>query len=753
MLNIFTIFLRPRRLLVLFVFLFEFYCFPLFSQIDSLFIKHSITAIRINEKIVLTGKLDDPKWNDARPFNIIYEIKPGDNVKSNYKTTAKILYDDENIYFGFDCRDSLPNQIRANISDRDRIFSDDYVIVVLDTYGDAQKGYEFAINPFGIQGDLMATSNNEDASIDWIWHSAANINEGGWTAEFAIPFKSLSFPEKEEQKWGIGIVRTLPRSSRTQISWMPISRNIPGFLPQLGYLEGLKNIKPGKSIEFLPYVIAERNGKLSDIDNPESGFKFDKLQGRVGFGVKYSPTPSISFDGVINPDFSQIESDADQISVNSTFALYYDEKRPFFLIGRELLGTPMYYSRSINNPLTAIRMSGKANSISYLYMGAYDRNTIFTIPGEEESNTEGTNLKSFANVGRIRYDFGNEKYIGGMLITRNFSSGHNYVAGVDWNYKFWTNWSFSGECFLSNTKELNDTTIINEKRKFSTTNFDAALNGEKYSGEGAHLYLSHSSRSYYLGMEYNSFSPTYQAYNGSFNQTGLKQLYIGNEYIFYPDKFFTDKGFIGLSGNLSYNFYGVKKGQTIEPYFNLSLKAQTSIFISYMIVNDEIFRDKSFKNIKRIHFDISTKPTNEIEFSGCTKIGRFIYRSDNPKAGYGHNINTELTLKPSSQLNLTLSYSRAGLSDINTKELLYDGNIFRLNTIYQFSEKMFLRTILQYNSFSKIFHLYPLFSYKFNAFTTFFAGATGSYHDYEDWDGITNTHQQYFIKFQYLIGV
>lgn len=133
-----------------------------------------------------------------------------------------------------------PRKIRANLSERDKIFSDDYVILIIDTYGDAQKGYEIAVNPLGIQGDLLATFNNEDINFNMIYYTAAEKNDSGWTAEMAIPFSSLSFDDVEEPVWGFNAVRTIPRESRTQNSWVPIDKNIPGFMTQSGILKGLK---------------------------------------------------------------------------------------------------------------------------------------------------------------------------------------------------------------------------------------------------------------------------------------------------------------------------------------------------------------------------------------------------------------------------------------------------------------------------------------------------------------------------------
>jgi hypothetical protein len=713
----------------------------------------SIQLIKINQSIALTGRLDNPMWLQSEPVELNYEVTPGENTPAPQKTLVWSFYDNNFIYFGFQCFDTNPDQIRANISERDKMYQDDWVFVAIDTYGDYQRSYEFCVNPFGIQGDLLATINGEDASVDWIWQAAASKNDHGWTAEMAIPFSSLNFPNNEEQSWRINILRTIPRESRTQISWTRLDRNIPGIMTQAGFLKGLKNIKPGSTVELLPYAIGQKMGSLSDRSNPNSGMKYEPAQGRIGGGIKYSPGPNFALDAVINPDFSQIETDAAQINVNTTFALQYDEKRPFFLIGRELLQTPMYYSRSINDPAGAARIIGKTGSLSYQYMSAYDRNTVFDIPGEEGSNTFGTNLKSLVNIGRLRYDIGDETYIGSMLFAKDLSGGHNYVGGIDWNYKFWSNWYFTGEGFLSQTKELNDTATLNTARVFGHTAYNAAFNGEQYTGTGLHLNLSHSERSYNFGFTFNDFSPTYQAYTGIFSQTGIRQYYMSHEYVFYPQNSFMDQGSVGFGSSLVYDFYGMKKEQVVQPYISLTLKGQTNIFVQHLLVNDENFRGIWFYGIHRAYYSVNSRPLNEVSLSTYGSFGKFIYRTSSPTMGKGHSLGASITLKPTSQLNVSFSYDRARLSSVETGELYYDGNIYRAVAIYQLSSEIFFRTIIQYNTFDAAYQLYPLFSYKLNAFTTFYAGATSDYYNYHGAGGIVNTDQQYFVKVQYLVGI
>ncbi len=715
--------------------------------------KPSLPAVKIDGSITLSGKMDDPLWLQAMPVELNYEIMPGENQPAKQKTMAWVLYNDDYLYFGFRCYDSLPSAIRANLADRDKMFNDDFVVVSIDTYNNYQKGLEFAVNPFGIQGDLlMMGSGNEDSSYDMVWHSAASVDDEGWTAEMAIPFSVFSFNSAEIQDWTITLCRSMPRDSRYLLSWTMNDRNNPSWLGQGGVLKGLEGIKPGKSLSLLPYIMVEQKGERSDVSDPDSPMEQSKINARVGGGITYSPGPNTTINAVINPDFSQIESDAGQISVNSTFALYYPEKRPFFMSGMDLLQTPMYYSRTINNPLFAAKVNGKAGRFSYLALAADDRNTSVTVPGEEQSNTVTTEERSYAGVARIRYDMENENFVGALFLNRNFSEAHNYLGGLDWNLKFWKNWYWSGEVFLSHTREMNNTDLFGNTREFGSTGKDAAFNGEKYYGTGMHLALNRAGRKYGFSLVQNNFSPTYQTYNGMFPEVNGRVTYMNHRYIFHINKKFIQRIRLNSQATLGYNYDGVFKEFVIQPSVYISMIGQTSLFYTYMAVNQERFRDVLFKGVNRSQFMAETTPLKGVTVAFSGSAGKYIRRSEAPELGKGYNLDTELSLEPTSWLKTSFSWSTARLESIASGDEFYNGHIFRNVTTVQFTRKLFIRGIGEYNSFSKSFNIYPLLSYKFNAFTMFCAGMTQDYLQYnqDDINIYKTTGHQYFVKLQYL---
>jgi hypothetical protein len=712
-----------------------------------------IRAAKIEGNLKLTGNLDDPRWNTAQPVLLNYEIQPGENTPAPQKTIARVLYNTDYVYFGFDCKDTDPAAIRAHISDRDKIFDDDFVGIILDTYGDYQRAYEFFVNPFGIQADLLRTGYNEDDSFDAVWETAGARNKDGWTAVMAIPFKSIRFPASQEQKWSLTLGRIYPRASRAFFSWTPNDRNNPCLQCQGGYLTGISGVQSVSSVELLPYVVGQQSGQVADDSDPSSRFENGKPKGRVGGGIRFSPTPDLAFEAVVNPDFSQVESDATQISVNSTFALFYSEKRPFFLVGADMFQnqTGTFYSRTINNPIGGARAIGKSGSLSFSYLAAADRNTPYIVPGEEGSDVVQTDVESFSNVARGRYDFGNETYVGGMVTTRNSARAHNYVGGLDWNYKFMGNNSFRGEVFLSDTKELTDLNLFSDTRQFGSTGRDAAFNGEQYGGSGTYLSLRHDGREYSANLQYQDRSPTFQAQDGFVPSNDNRTAMFNQWYSFYPNSAVVDMWAPEIDAGIHYNYEGVKKEQWVVPNVYAQLKGQININAVYFLVNDELFKGVQFRNINRVSFNLNSRPVSVLSLSGNFAFGRFINRTDAPALGTGHTIYLTALIKPTSQFQIELDFSRARLRSVGTGDLFFDGYIARTVGIYQFTSEFLLRLIGQYDQFNNKIDIYPLFSYKLNPYTIFYAGSTYSLSDYGPPFGTEQTVRQYFLKLQYLI--
>jgi Domain of unknown function (DUF5916)/Carbohydrate family 9 binding domain-like len=714
--------------------------------------KFRVTAVHVSREIELTGKLSDPLWKSAKPVDIDYEIQPGENTPARQKTQVYVLYSAERLYIGFRAFDLAPADIRSHITDRDKMMDDDFVGVILDTYGTMQSGYEFMINTYGVQFDAMRTSNNEDASFDCVWYSAGNVNDSGYTAEMAIPFKSLRFPPDDRQHWMVEFLRNVPRDSRYQMTWTPIDRNNPCILCQGGTIEGIDGIVAANNLELLPYAMAAQTGSMDDTEDPSSPFAAGPVKGRIGLGLKYAPSSNLVIGAVVNPDFSQIESDAAQISVNNTFSIFYPEKRPFFLEGADLFGTlaSAFYSRMLNNPLAATKLTQKSGSFSLAYLTAYDRESPFIIPGEEGSDFEGSSQKSLSNVVRAKYDFGSESFVGGLFTARNFTAAHNYMGGLDWNILFAGNFYFVGQALLSDTRELNDLSIFDDERHYGSTRYTAAFDGEHYGGGGMQVDMKRNARDYSFDLSYSMVSPTFQAQDGFITSTNTRTLSYWHGYWIYPNNSILENASLQTSSGLQFNGDGFLKGKWTMVGLQLQLKGQTYLWVDYFPLNDEIFHSVSFGRIYRTEFTLNSNLSSTLAIYFNGSVGRFIYRDDQPELGRGNNFWVELVVKPSDKFSVDASFARSRLWSIADNRLYYDGYIARGVFAYQFSSEFFVRVISQYDQFAKQIQVDPMISYKLNPFTVFYAGSNHGFTKFSSPYGVERTVQQYFVKIQYL---
>ncbi|MCL5021077.1 MAG: carbohydrate binding family 9 domain-containing protein, partial [Bacteroidetes bacterium] len=706
--------------------------------------KYHIKAVRIERDIALTGKLSDPLWDTAVPVEVNCEIQPGDNVRAPQNAEAYVLYNSSYIYFGFRCHDSEAKSIRSHVTERDKMTDDDFAGVILDTYGNAQSAYEFLSNPFGVQFDAMRTGNNEDPSFDCIWYSAGNITDSGYTLEIAVPFKSLRFASAGPQHWRVEFFRNLPRDTRYQITWTTLDRNNPCLMCQGGTIDGIENVTASDNVDIMPYLVGAQTGTMSDASDPSSNFTAGPATGKAGVGVKYAPSSSFALGAVVNPDFSQIESDATQISVNSTFSIFYAEKRPFFLEGADLFSTlaTAFYSRMINNPLVAAKTTEKTGKFSLAYLVAYDRESPFMIPGEEGSDFIATSLRSVSNVVRTKLDFGSESFIGGMFTSRNFTSAHNYVGGVDWSFLFGGNYYFIGQTLLTDTREINDTSIFSSDRRFGSTGYDAAFNGQAYSGWGMQVDLKRNARDYSFDLSITGATPTFQAQDGFITSNDFRNVSFWHGYEFYFDKSFVENVMIQTNTGVGFNCDRARKGEWGSIQAQAQMKGQTYIWAAYYPLQEEFFHNVQFHHLYRTEVSANTNPLSFIAANIWVQVGRLIYRQDNPELGRGYNLSGELTLKPTNKFTFDVTCACSRLWSFYTSQLFYDGYIARTSVVYQFSPQLFVRLISQYDKFSRAFEVDPMLSYKLNPYTEFYAGSSHNFTDFEQPYGMERTAQQ-----------
>jgi len=713
------------------------------------------------------------------------------------ESRALIAYDESNLYVGLIAYDNH-DEIRASLRERDNIFRDDYFGLMLDTYGDQSWGYEIFVNPFGVQGDLrMLSSGNEEISFDIVFESVGIVTDSGYQVEIVIPFASLRFPNKPVQTWRVNFWRDRQRENRNKYAWAAQDRDEPCFMCQWGYLTGIEDIKPSSNIEILPNILGFQSGSLTDGSDPGSGFDNSDPDAELSLNVRYGITSNSSAEITFNPDFSQVESDAGQIDVNTTFGLFFPERRPFFQEGSNLFNTWInaIHTRSINDPEVAGKFTGQFGHTSMAYLLARDENSTLLLPFSERSI--GTQVeKSTVNVFRIRHTLGNDSHLGALVTDRRLSkfsvdgndgsTGSGSAYGIDGTIRFLKNYRIEFQALGSHTEEpdapdLIDTTVENGmgQQFFDKGRHTVALDGESFSGHAIYAGFERSARMWNLDLEYWEYSPTFRTDNGFTTQNDYRLVSLWTGVVFRPNRewLVNWEPSIELGRKWDHSRYidldpttfnGGTKDEWIRPHLWFRLKGQTDVNITH-INSRERFGDRLHEGISRLSMRVDSRFSEMLSGGVSYTFGRTIWRSrTDPTLGKMNDVYTYVNIKPTERLFIqpSLNFSRLehrdGYLEANPDEekVIFSGYIFRSRLTYQFTREWYLRLIVQYNDFSERLDLEPLLTYKINPFTVFYVGVNSryKYFDVDSNSSLTNSEwelssRQFFAKLQYLFRV
>ena len=730
---------------------------PVLGAAEPGFLPNTLPELDVSRSrgaIVIDGEIDDAGWRGAARAVNFAETSPGDLVAPPFQTEVLVTYDDDNLYLAFLAADEPPD-VRATMCDRDAIFQDDYVGLILDTYGDQAWSYEFFVNPIGQQGDLrMTASAGEDMSFDLIWDSQGRITDEGWQVEVAIPFSSLRFPDADVQTWRATFWRDRKRNFRERSSWAAIVRDDACFACQFGTLRGIRGVKPGNRLELLPSLVAYRSGRLSVDGDPESPFETNDARGELSLGVNYAFTPSVNLEATINPDFSQVESDAAQVDVNTTYALSFPERRPFFQRGSDLFDSwiDAIYTRSINNPEYAGKLSGRVGGFSFLYLSAFDKDTPYILPFEERSAFVGGE-KSITNIFRGRRNFDGGHFVGLMFANRLADGGGSgTVGGLDVLYQYGNIYNLEFQLLGSNTVEPNrpEMTENLDGITFDMGKYTAAFDGEDFFGTGIYASWERNGRLWSFDFDYRDYSPTFRAETGFIGWNSRREISVFNAWTHRPesDLVMSVTPLIVVGG--VYNYDGVRKDYWVVPRLEFELARQTRLEFG-AVISGERFRGEKLDGIRRGEFMIHSAFSEMLQVGTEIEFGRSVARfTDPPVLGRMFEWDAWATFKPMQQMTISPEFTYAEMKHPDTDEKLYSGYVLRARGNYQFTRRTFLRLVLQYDGFDGDLSLEPLLSYKINPFTAFYVGSSQRFQDYGESYGFTESDRQYFLKVQYL---
>lgn len=732
--------------------------------------KPTLRAERASGAIDVDGDLTDVGWQGAARATGFAEVQPGDQLAPPVESEAWITFDDQNLYVALLAFDD-PSAIRVSMRERDEIFSDDYFGIMLDPYGDLASGYELFVNPLGIQGDLRLTQGgeNEDGAFDAVWSSKGRITDRGYQVEIAIPFASLRFPDSAEQRWRINFWRDHQRDVRRRYAWAAINRDDPCWMCNWGTLTGISAIKPGSAFDAIANAIGKQSGTLRDTNAPDHGFENEDPDGEASLNLRYALSSNSTAELAINPDFSQIESDATQIDINQPFALFYSERRPFFQEGADLYGTwiDAVYTRSILNPELAGKFTARYGRLGVAYTLARDEDSPYIVPLREF--TEGATVgKSTSQIARVRRTFGENSFLGALVTDRRIEDGGSGTIGsVDGALQFWKNLRFESQVALSRSvePELPEAIPGGEDFRFDRDRHTVALDGETLDGHAVYASLERSARRWNSDFDFWEYSPGFRTENGFTVQNDWRQANWWNGVNFDPNHDWV-KGWSPRFGFGRKWFYdGTLLQEWIRPHGQLELKYQTDLFFEHQRSNER-WNGKVYEGIHATTVDWDTRFNERVAGGGGVSFGREIWRSFGDDATLGKSLNVSLNanLKPTSRFVVSPSYSYARLRRHDDGSTLYDGYILRTRLNYQFSRELSCRCVVEYNEFGDGLSLEPLATYRWNAFTVFYVGYSGAYQKYGpgtpypeavDAEGAEWRRQaaQVFAKFQYLLRI
>jgi hypothetical protein len=668
---------------------------------------------RIDTTVSIDGNLDEPVWRRAARLTGFSQYQPVDGRPADEPTEVLVWYAPDAIYFGIKAREIHGNVVRATHANRDNIDAEDQVQILLDTDNSRQIAFLFGVNPYGVQqdgtrsaqfaggaggasatGGGFQTINPLDGSVDlnpdYFFESKGKLVEGGYDVEVRIPFKSLRYQDARVQNWGIHILRRVQHSG-FQDTWAPAVRANANFLAQSGSLNGLHDLHRGLVLEATPTVTghADRSPTIGDGSYQQKG----ELGGDARWGIRQN----LTLNGTINPDFSQVEADVGQVLLNERFALFYPEKRPFFLDGLELFDSPnqLIYTRRIVAPTGGVKLTGKIARLNIASIVASDDN---------QYSWNGAHSPLYG-VSRLRYDFGSNNTLGAVLTTREDGRDNSRVVGAD--YRFY----HSKLYFAQFQAAQSWTDSARNRRNGSLLQADWDRTGRAW---GFHYTL-------------RSLDPEFNAAAGFVNRTGLIETRAFNRLSFYgapgalvqtygaffqEDRIWNNAGF---GHGLAESTEGIQPSATLRGGWQLG----GAITHSYFAFDPNLYSGLTVQvpngaAADTIAFGVPgpqsdqwgtsvrvTTPTFRF-FTGTASIttGEVpIFREAAP--GRSERVDATLAVRPTTALRSSLQFSRLTIARRLDGTRFSSETIPRVKIEYQVSPPIFLRLVGQYSARSR----------------------------------------------------
>jgi hypothetical protein len=718
-------------------------------------VRPTLDVHRLVGSIAIDGEVSDAGWQAASHVSEFTSALPIPYQTPGVKTEAFITYDADNLYVAMVAHDPNPSAIHASLVPRDRIWDDDFMGIILDSYGDATRSFEVYVNPRGVEGDLFWSSMNEDMSYDMIYAAESRITDSGWQMEMRIPFSSLRFPDIPTQNFHLTFWRNWPRESDYKFTWAPLSFSIPCTFCQLGMLTGINDIRSSGTLDLLPALVTSQ---FAHEPHVQESLTNDAVSIKPSITARVSLGTATAIEATIKPDYSQVEADAAQVTANTTFALFYPERRPFFQDGADLWSTalPAVYTRSLGSPIAAAKVLHRDATSSFAFLSSYDETTPIIIPLEERTVIAEDPHHSLSNIIRGTHTFDDDRYVGVLATDRRyFDNGSNTVFGVDGRWRLFENVAMRGQQLFSITRE-STSGLASQDASFDGERHTIGMDGEAFTGNANQIVLERYTPGFDFNLEYDQTSPTYRAGDGFVTQNAIHtaSAWIGNKWpIENPPAWAS--WIVELDGSLlaayNWNYDRESKLELVNPRIDFAFKGQTDLHISYRIWNER-FAHVLFDRLRLWQVQGTTRFVKGVVLSWNWRTGEGIYYDPNaPERGKENILTLSGQFKPIEALMIEPSYTYSRLDALNRGGTLFAGSIYWSRITYQFTRQLDLRVITQYDGFAEQVLVDPLLTYRVNPFTSFFVGSAHSFLSDGEIIHARATDRQFFAKLQYLI--
>ena len=777
------------------------FCSTAISQTSTT--NKNIGIPRIQGEVSIDANLDDIQWQQAKKISMNIVTRPYDNTPSPVDTQALIMENGEILYIAFIAKDPEPNEIRAFLKDRDRSWGDDLVGVKIDTYNDQRTAYRFLSNPLGAQIDGIESevTKKESDSWDGIWQSAGKVTNEGYLVEMALPLRMLNFEEsKGSQTWGMEFMRFYPRSQFLRLSNITLDRGNSCELCQLVTVTGFEGAKQGNNLTLTPALVATaiENRDQDSIDDNDWQ-RETNIEPSLDF--RWGITPDLLLNATINPDFSTVETDRAQLNINNNFALFFDEKRPFFLDNQDYFDSNynLVYTRNINAPNYGAKLTGRHKNHSFGFFLTDDADTNILIPGNRASTIATIDSESKAAAIRYRNNFSENITLGWLSTLRTSEDYENSVHGLDARFrlstedvvKFQTLYSktqypddlFEQFCGSDNIDDCNAPDSSNGC-DLSECNYNEpllrTLNSTPFSGNAFKAGYYHTDSDWYYFARHEQQNQGFRGDLGFISRVDFKKSAFGGSRKWYAEQ---NKWWTQFRLYSDYDTTHNDNGELIEEeldfraelnasynsYFRLSYSVRDTVGSrldkSSLAINDNttLFRENN------ISFFTDITPVLGLQLKTYISYDNVIDYNNNrigKRKQFVPTINWNINKHLEIRLKHTFRQLDADNPDIDNNKL-FIARLTDFRATYQFSVLSFLRLTLIYNnthrnpnnylfsdpediqSVSKDLSSELLYAYKINAQTVFYLGYADHQASENSFSNLAKDTRSAFMKFSY----